>query len=97
MSSQIVMTYPVKRPKMAFPYAFTEHGITMLSNVLKSEKAWLTSIAIVRAFISLKQFVLNYKDLSEKLFALESKYDVQFKDVYDAINYLLTRDKLHSE
>jgi hypothetical protein len=94
MSSQIVMTYPVKRPKTAFPFAFTEHGVAMLSNVLKSRKARLTSIAIVRAFISLKQFVLNYKELSEKLSALESKYDVHFKDVYDAINYLLARDKM---
>jgi hypothetical protein len=39
MSSQIVMTYPVKRPKAALPLAFTEHGVTMLSNVLKSKKS----------------------------------------------------------
>ena len=39
MSSQIVMTYPVKRPKTALPFAFTEHGVTMLANVLKSSKA----------------------------------------------------------
>ncbi len=97
MSSQIVMTYPVKRPKSAFPFAFTEHGVAMLANVLKSKKARLTSIAIVRAFISLKQFVLNYKELSEKLFALESKYDVHFKDIYEAINYLLARDKMQSQ
>ena len=39
MSSQIVMTSPLKRPKSALPLAFTEHGVTMLSNVLKSKKA----------------------------------------------------------
>lgn len=97
MSSQIVMTYPVKRPKTALPLAFTEHGVTMLANVLKSSKARQTSIAIVRAFISLKQFVLNYKELSGKLQELESKYNKQFKDVYDAINFLLKKDDQETE
>ncbi len=89
MSSQFVMTYPVKRPKAALPLAFTEHGVTMLATVLKSKKARRTSVAIVRAFITLKQFILNYKELSEKLKELESKYNKQFKDVYEAINYLM--------
>ncbi len=94
MSSQIVMTSPNKRPKSALPFAFTEHGVTMLANVLKSKKARLTSIAIVRAFIALKQFISNYHELSEKMKELESKYNTQFKDVYEAINYLLQKDKI---
>jgi hypothetical protein len=93
MSSQIVMTYPVKRPKIALPLAFTEHGVTMLANVLKSKKARRTSVAIVRAFIGLKQFILNHKELAESLKELESKYNKQFKDIYEAINYLLQKDK----
>ena len=93
MSSQIVMTSPNKRPKTALPLAFTEHGVTMLANILKSKKARQTSIAIVRAFIALKQFVLNYKEISEQLKKLENKYNKQFKDVYEAINYLLQKDK----
>ena len=97
MSSQIVMTYPVKRPKTALPFAFTEHDVTMLANVLKSSKARQTSIAIVRAFITLKKFVLNYNELSEKLQELESKYNKQFKDVYDAINFLLQKDNQETE
>lgn len=97
MLSQIVMTYPVKRPKTALPLAFTEHGVTMLANVLKSKKARQTSIAIVMAFIALKQFILNYKELAEKLNELESKYNKKFKDVYDAINYLLQKDKQEIE
>jgi hypothetical protein len=97
MLSQIVMTYPVKRPKTALPLAFTEHGVTMLSNVLKSKKARLTSIAIVRAFIALKQFALNYKDISNKLDELENTYNKQFKDVYEAINFLLQKDKQATE
>jgi len=93
MSSQFVMTYPEKRPKTALPIAFTEHGVTMLANVLKSKKARQTSISIVRAFITLKEFVLNYAELSNKLKEIEATYNQQFKDVYDAINYLLQKDK----
>ncbi|MCD4793521.1 MAG: ORF6N domain-containing protein [Bacteroidales bacterium] len=93
MLSQIVMTYPKKRPKIALPYAFTEHGVTMLASVLRSEKAIQMNIAIVDAFISLKEFALNYKDIADKLKELESKYDKNFKDVYEAINYLLQKDK----
>jgi len=78
-------------------FAFTEHGVTMLASVLKSKKARQTSIAIVRAFIALKQFVLNYKELADKLNELESKYNKHFKDVYEAINYLLQKDKQQKE
>ena len=93
MSSQIVMTSLNKRPKTALPYAFTEDGVTMLANVLKSKKARLTSIAIVRAFIILKKFISNYNEISETLKELENKYNQQFKDVYEAINYLLNKEK----
>ena len=93
MSSQIVMTYPIKRPKTALPLAFTEHGVAMLANVLKSKKARQTSVSIVRAFIALKQFALSHKELTAKLSELESKYNKQFKDVYEAINFLLKKDK----
>ena len=46
MSSQNVMTYPSKRPGNALPLAFTELGVTMLANGLRSKKAWQTSMAI---------------------------------------------------
>lgn len=91
MSSQIVMTYPIKRPKSSPPYAFTEHGVTMLASVLKSEKAIKVNIAIVDAFISLKEFALNYKELADRLKELEGR----FSDVSQAINYLLQKDQIH--
>jgi phage regulator Rha-like protein len=94
MSSQFVMTSPSKRPKIALPYVFTEHGVTMLANVLKSKKARQTSVAIVRAFIALKQFALTNTELNKKLKELEDSYNQQFKDVYEAIDYLLQKDKL---
>lgn len=97
MSSQIVMTYSYKRPKKVLPLVFTEHGVAMLANVLKSKKARQTSIAIVRAFIALKQFALNYKEITDRLSEMENKNNKQFKDVYDAINYLLRKDEQESE
>ena len=93
MSSQIVMTFPAKRPKTALPIVFTEHGVAMLANVLKSKKARLMSVSIIRAFIALKQFALSHKELTTQLHQLEIKYNKQFKDVYEAINYLLNKDK----
>jgi phage regulator Rha-like protein len=82
-----------KRNTKVTPFAFTEHGVTMLASVLKSKKAIKTNIAIVEAFIALKEFALNYKDLSDKLKELETKYNKQFKDVGEALNYLLQKDK----
>ena len=96
-SSQFVMSSRKHRGNVYLPFAFTEHGVAMLANVLKSSKARQTSIAIVRAFITLKKFVLNYNELSEKLQNLESKYNKQFKDVYDAINFLLQKDNLDTQ
>lgn len=76
----------------ATPFAFTEQGVSMLSSVLKSKKALQVNIAIMRAFVFMRQYALTHKDLTEKLQELENKYDKQFKDVYDAINFLLQKD-----
>ena len=70
------------------PYAFTQEGIAMLSTVLRSERAIQISIAIMRAFVQLRQMVLSHKELSQKLAALEQKYDAQFRVVFDAIRGL---------
>ena len=59
MSSQIVMTSVVKRPKSSYPFAFTEHGVTMLSSILRSNVAIDASILIVRAFVAMRQLVFN--------------------------------------
>jgi len=75
------------------PHAFTEQGLAMLSGILNSEKAIEVNIAIMRAFVFMRKYALTHKDLTEKLRELETKYDKQFKDVYDAINFLLQKDK----
>ena len=79
------------------PYAFTEQGLAMLSGVLKSDKAINVNIAIMRAFVFIRQYALTHKDLTERLKELEAKHKKKFKDVYDAINYLLKKDKAETE
>ena len=71
------------------PYAFTEHGVAMLSSVLKSKRAVQVNIEIVRAFVRLREILATHKDLARKLEALEKKYDAQFKVVFDAIRQLM--------
>jgi hypothetical protein len=71
------------------PYAFTEHGAAMLANVLKSPRAILVSVEIVRAFVRLRRFLAENHDLAEKLAALEKKYDRQFSVVFEAIRRLM--------
>lgn len=79
------------------PFAFTEQGVSMLSSVLNSDKAIQVNIAIMRAFVFIRQHALTYGDLTDKLKELETKYNKQFKDVYEAINYLLRKDKQKTE
>ena len=57
ISSQFVMTSRMKRPKSAMPLAFTEHGVVMLSSVLRSDIAIQTSVLVVRAFVAMRQLI----------------------------------------
>ncbi|MFA5975991.1 MAG: ORF6N domain-containing protein [Elusimicrobiota bacterium] len=75
--------------RRTIPYAFTEHGVAMLSSVLHSERAILVNIAIMRAFGRLRELLATHKDLAQKLEKLEKKYDAQFKVVFDAIRELM--------
>jgi hypothetical protein len=71
------------------PYAFTEHGILMLSSVLNSERAIQVNIAIMRAFVRLRQMLATNANLDRRLDELEKKYDAQFKVVFEAIRQLM--------
>ncbi|HAM52204.1 MAG TPA: DNA-binding protein [Nitrospiraceae bacterium] len=71
------------------PYVFTEQGVAMLATVLNSETAIQANIAIMRAFVKLRQMLASNVDLARKLNALERKYDAQFKVVFDAIRQLM--------
>ncbi len=93
MRSQSVTASQKKRNISTTPYAFTEQGLAMLSGVLNSDKAIDVNIMIMRAFVFIRQYSLSHKDLTLKLKQLEKKYNKHFKDVYEAINYLLDKDK----
>ena len=93
-SSQIVMmdNLPKNRTGRYLPYAFTEHGVTMVASILKSPKARKMNIAIVRAFIALKRFanknaaILHLvKELKDRI----DEHDVQLSSIYDALENML--------
>jgi len=71
------------------PYAFTEQGVAMLSSVLRSERAAMVNIAIMRTFVRLRQILANHKELAERLAAMETKYDQRFKVVFDILKQLM--------
>ncbi len=75
------------------PFAFTEQGIAMLASVLRSSKAIEVNIQIVRAFVFLRKYALSHSELTQKLQELETKYDKQFNDIFEAINFLIKKDK----
>ena len=71
------------------PYVFTELGVAMLSSVLNSERAVQVNIAIMRAFVRLRELAASHKDVLRRLDEMEGKYDRQFKVVFDAIRALM--------
>jgi|SRR6266700_3186431 len=91
--SQIVTGLQKHRDPRFRPYAFTEQGVAMLSSVLRSELAALVNIAIMRAFVKLRQLLVSNTELARKLEELERKNDRQFKVVFDAIRQLMTPPK----
>ena len=74
------------------PRAFTEQGIAMLSGVLRSKRAIQTNIAIMRAFVKLRQLAAGHKELATKLEQLERKiggHDDQIQSLFEAIRQLM--------
>ena len=71
------------------PYAFTEHGVAMLSSVLNSGKAIRVNVEIMRAFGRLRRLLASHEELARKLTELEKRYDSQFRAVFDAIRQLM--------
>lgn len=71
------------------PFAFTEQGVAMLSSVLRSKKAIDVNIAIMRAFVLLRQHLADYHELKEQIEGLEEEMNMKFEDINQALNYLL--------
>ncbi len=75
------------------PFAFTEHGILMLSGVLNSELAIQMSVHIIETFVQLRKLANNYKEIMDKIQQLESKYRIQFGEIYQVLQQLLEKPK----
>lgn len=71
------------------PYAFTEHGVAMLSSVLRSPRAVQVNIEIMCAFVRLRQALASHASLAKKLQEMERKYDRSFAEVFTAIRQLM--------
>ena len=76
--------------RRSLPYAFTEEGVSMLSSVLRSERAVNVNIMIMRAFVRLRA---GRKDLAQKVDTLEKRCDARFRDVWDTIRKLMNPPK----
>ncbi|MFA5104085.1 MAG: ORF6N domain-containing protein [Candidatus Margulisiibacteriota bacterium] len=74
------------------PSAFTEQGIAMLSSVLKSERAMQVNIAIMRAFVRIRQLIASNKELIQKLAEIEHKigqHDQDINELFAAVSRIL--------
>ena len=74
------------------PFAFTEQGVAMLSGLLNSDLAIQMNIAIMRAFVMIRQWALTYQELSDKLSDLEKLHNQKFNDIDQVLKYLLQKD-----
>ena len=104
MRSQNATASQKKRNTNITPYAFTEHGVTMLASVLKSKKAIDMNIAIVRAFIAIRHFAARHSDLAGQIQELRielknriGEHDVQLASIYDALENLLDKKEDENE
>ena len=93
-SSQIVMmdNMPKNRTGRYLPYAFTEHGVTMLASVLRNPTARKMNIAIVRAFVALRKLIIDNQQIIGQLKELKDRiggHDAQLNQIYEAIENLL--------
>ena len=92
MISQNVISSTVNRRKDATPFAFTEHGVAMISGVVKSEKAVKMNISIIRLFIEMKRVLIKNASIKGQLQEMREKigeHDIQLNKIYDTIEHLL--------
>jgi hypothetical protein len=90
--SQIVTGSQKHRDPRYLPYAFTEQGIAMLSSVLRSPRAVAVNIAIMRTFVQLRHFMDGNRELAARIESIESRYDEQFKTIFELIKQLIAED-----
>ena len=71
------------------PFVFTEQGVAMLSSILNSKRAVQVNIAIMRAFVRMREIMSTHKELLQKITSMERNYDQQFQVVFTAIRELM--------
>ena len=89
---QIGISKKSKGGRRFLPYAFTEQGVAMLSSILRSKRAIQVNIAVMRAFVKLRQILSTHKELAYKLSELERKierHDAEIQAIFDAIRRLM--------
>ena len=92
LKSQIVISNGWGGRRRSFPLAFTEQGVAMLSGVLNSSRAIQVNVAIMRAFVRMREAMSSDRELAKRLDSLEKKYaahDVRISEIFDAIRALM--------
>ncbi|MBN8786525.1 MAG: ORF6N domain-containing protein [Terrimonas sp.] len=92
--SQFVTSSRKHRGRTYLPYAFTEHGVTMLASVLKSPVARKMNIAIVKAFIAMRKMAIQYAEVIKVIDDLKERmdgHDAQLNQIYDALETMLDK------
>lgn len=93
LRSQLVTSKKGRGGRRYLPYVFTEQGVAMLSGVLNSHRAVQANIAIMRAFVRMRETMASHRELSERLNALEKTYDARLRVVFEAIRALMEPPK----
>jgi hypothetical protein len=100
MRSQNVTASQSKRNIGITPFAFTEQGVAMLSSVLKSDRAALVNIAIMRAFVEMRKMVSFKSELSQQMLELKNElydrldeHDIQLLEIYTVMEEYLDKKK----
>lgn len=78
------------------PSVFSEHGVAMLSSVLRSEKAIEVNISIIRTFVALRQYALGYAELNRKLEEFMMETNMQFSEIYQVLTELASQKELEN-
>ena len=93
LRSQFVTSKKKRGGRRYMPYVFTEQGVAMLSGVLNSDRAVQVNIAIMRAFVRMRETMASHRELAQRLNTLEKTYDAHFRVVFDAIRALMEPPK----
>jgi len=88
MSQNVISSWGGRRK---LPLVFTEQGVAMLSGILRSKKAVIVNVAIMRAFVKLRELMTEHEEINAKIEKLESKYDKKFLVVFEAIKQLVQK------